>query len=97
MNEAEILACESVSDLFTFISSMTSRLWAADRLIAVSTNSWIVCVIPLGTVWGWVLIGGQLQHGYKAVIKHADIEARCKRRRDELVREEEAAEGRSPL
>ena len=35
LNEAEILAAETVSDLFTFISGMTSRLWAADKLITV--------------------------------------------------------------
>lgn len=35
MNETGITACESVSDLFTFMSSMTSRLWTADKLIAV--------------------------------------------------------------
>lgn len=36
MHETEICACESVSDLFTLMSTMTSRLWAADKLIAVS-------------------------------------------------------------
>ncbi|KAK4689732.1 small G protein signaling modulator 3, partial [Tremellales sp. Uapishka_1] len=35
LNEAEIIACETVADLFTFISSMTSRLWAADKLISL--------------------------------------------------------------
>ncbi|KAK8854964.1 hypothetical protein IAR55_003704 [Kwoniella newhampshirensis] len=35
LNENEICNCESVSDLFSFISSMTSRLWGADRLIAL--------------------------------------------------------------
>lgn len=36
MHETEICACESVGDLFTLMSTMTSRLWAADKLIAVS-------------------------------------------------------------
>ncbi|OCF75968.1 hypothetical protein I204_03265 [Kwoniella mangroviensis CBS 8886] len=36
LNEAEIGATESVSDLFSFISNMTSRLWNADKLIAAS-------------------------------------------------------------
>ena len=36
LNEADILAADSVSDLFGFVSGMTSRLWAADKLIAVS-------------------------------------------------------------
>ncbi|WWC71777.1 uncharacterized protein I206_105736 [Kwoniella pini CBS 10737] len=35
LNEVEICATESVSDLFSFISNMTSRLWNADRLIAL--------------------------------------------------------------
>ncbi|WWC63060.1 uncharacterized protein I303_105659 [Kwoniella dejecticola CBS 10117] len=35
LNEAEICATESVSDLFSFISTMTSRLWNADKLIAL--------------------------------------------------------------
>ncbi|WWC93558.1 hypothetical protein V866_000393 [Kwoniella sp. B9012] len=35
LNEAEICATESVSDLFSFISNMTSRLWNADKLIAL--------------------------------------------------------------
>ncbi|WVQ99801.1 hypothetical protein IAU59_006943 [Kwoniella sp. CBS 9459] len=34
-NEAEICATESVSDLFAFISNMTSRLWNADKLIGL--------------------------------------------------------------
>ncbi|OCF41132.1 hypothetical protein I317_05046 [Kwoniella heveanensis CBS 569] len=34
-NEAEICATESVSDLFNFISNMTSRLWNADKLIGL--------------------------------------------------------------
>nr|XP_031860049.1 uncharacterized protein CI109_004412 [Kwoniella shandongensis]KAA5527121.1 hypothetical protein CI109_004412 [Kwoniella shandongensis] len=35
LNENEISNCESISDLFSFISSMTSRLWGADRLIVL--------------------------------------------------------------
>ncbi|WVR07341.1 hypothetical protein IAU60_004382 [Kwoniella sp. DSM 27419] len=35
LNESEMCATESVSDLFAFISSMTSRLWNADKLIAL--------------------------------------------------------------
>ncbi|WRT68185.1 uncharacterized protein IL334_005160 [Kwoniella shivajii] len=35
LNENEISGTESVSDLFTFISTMTSRLWNADKLIAL--------------------------------------------------------------
>ncbi|WVW85860.1 hypothetical protein I302_107898 [Kwoniella bestiolae CBS 10118] len=35
LNEVEICATESVSDLFSFISNMTSRLWNADKLIAL--------------------------------------------------------------
>lgn len=50
INETDLLACDSVGDLFTFISGMTSRLWGADKLIA-------------------------LQHSYKSVIRHADIQA----------------------
>ncbi|ODN96372.1 hypothetical protein L198_04086 [Cryptococcus wingfieldii CBS 7118] len=38
LNEVEICACESVGDLFTIISSMTSRLWAADKLIALQNS-----------------------------------------------------------
>ncbi|ODO03174.1 hypothetical protein I350_06019 [Cryptococcus amylolentus CBS 6273] len=38
LNEVEICACENVGDLFTFISSMTSRLWAADKLIALQNS-----------------------------------------------------------
>lgn len=33
--ENDMCACESVSDLFAFVGGMTSRLWAADKLIAV--------------------------------------------------------------
>lgn len=35
INEVDIIACETAGDLFTFVSSMTSRLWAADKLIQV--------------------------------------------------------------
>jgi hypothetical protein len=35
LNEAELCATESVTDLFSFISGMTSRLWGADKLIAL--------------------------------------------------------------
>lgn len=35
LNEAEICACESVGDLFGAISGMTSRLWSADKLVAL--------------------------------------------------------------
>lgn len=35
LNEAEIIACESVGDLFGAISGMTSRLWSADKLVAL--------------------------------------------------------------
>lgn len=38
MNETGITSCESVSDLFTFMSNMTSRLWTADKLIAVCVS-----------------------------------------------------------
>ena len=43
MHEPEITSCEGVGDLFTLMSNMTSRLWAADKLIAVSL-SFYVCV-----------------------------------------------------
>lgn len=36
INEAEICDCKTVGDIFSFISTMTSRLWAADKLISVS-------------------------------------------------------------
>lgn len=42
LNEGEMMACESVGDLFALIGGMTGRLWVADRLIAVSIS-----------VWGW--------------------------------------------
>lgn len=35
LNEAEICACDSVGDLFGAISGMTSRLWSADKLVAL--------------------------------------------------------------
>lgn len=35
LNESELCATESVTELFTFISSMTARLWGADKLIAL--------------------------------------------------------------
>ncbi|CAK9779640.1 TBC-domain-containing protein [Cutaneotrichosporon oleaginosum] len=35
LNEAEICACESVGDLFSAIGGMTSRLWSAEKLIAM--------------------------------------------------------------
>ncbi|WWC90928.1 uncharacterized protein L201_005866 [Kwoniella dendrophila CBS 6074] len=35
LNEVEICSADSVSDLFSFISTMTSRLWNADKLIAL--------------------------------------------------------------
>ncbi|KAL7423526.1 hypothetical protein Q5752_001106 [Cryptotrichosporon argae] len=35
MNEPELCAASSVSDLFALTARMTARLWAADRLIAV--------------------------------------------------------------
>ncbi|ORX38703.1 rab-GTPase-TBC domain-domain-containing protein [Kockovaella imperatae] len=51
LNEPDLLAADSVSDLFAIINGTTSRLWTADKLIA-------------------------LQHGYKAIIRHEDIQAR---------------------
>ena len=39
MHESEICSCGSVGDLFTYMSNMTSRLWAADKLIAVSPST----------------------------------------------------------
>ncbi|TXT10778.1 hypothetical protein VHUM_02283 [Vanrija humicola] len=62
INETDLLACDSVGDLFTFISGMTSRLWGADKLIA-------------------------LQHSYKSVIRHADIQALYDRAVGDLQRE----------
>jgi hypothetical protein len=38
-NEQDILGAETVSDLFSVISGMTSRLWAADKLISVSPQT----------------------------------------------------------
>lgn len=35
LNEAEICGCESVGDLFSAIGGMTSRLWSADKLVAL--------------------------------------------------------------
>ncbi|KIR80605.1 hypothetical protein I306_02059 [Cryptococcus gattii EJB2] len=35
INEAEICNCKTVGDIFSFISTMTSRLWAADKLITL--------------------------------------------------------------
>lgn len=35
LNETDILGCESVTDLFALVSEMTSRLWGADKLIAL--------------------------------------------------------------
>lgn len=38
INEIEICNCKTVGDLFTFISAMTSRLWAADKLVSLQHN-----------------------------------------------------------
>ncbi|KIR36411.1 hypothetical protein I352_01360 [Cryptococcus deuterogattii MMRL2647] len=38
INEAEICDCKTVGDIFSFISTMTSRLWAADKLISLQHN-----------------------------------------------------------
>ncbi|OWZ43504.1 hypothetical protein C351_02880 [Cryptococcus neoformans c8] len=38
INEIEICNCKTVGDLFSFISTMTSRLWAADKLISLQHN-----------------------------------------------------------
>ncbi|XAO21799.1 hypothetical protein I312_100555 [Cryptococcus bacillisporus CA1280] len=38
INEAEICNCKTVGDIFSFISTMTSRLWAADKLISLQHN-----------------------------------------------------------
>ena len=38
LNEPDVLAAESVGDLFGFVGGMTSRLWAADKLISVSRD-----------------------------------------------------------
>lgn len=46
-NEAEICAADSAGDLFTFVSGMTARLWAADKLILVSYPC-IKFVLPVG-------------------------------------------------
>jgi len=35
LNELELCATESATDLFGFFSGMTSRLWGADKLIAL--------------------------------------------------------------
>ncbi|ORY35339.1 rab-GTPase-TBC domain-domain-containing protein [Naematelia encephala] len=65
LNETELCACETISDLFAFVGGMTARLWGADKLIAA-------------------------QHGYKQVIRHQDLVAKCAKARREL--EEEAEE-----
>jgi hypothetical protein len=38
LNEAEICAAESAGELFAFLAGMTARLWAADKLISVSSG-----------------------------------------------------------
>jgi len=50
LNESDVLASESVGDLFGFIGGMTSRLWAADKLIAVSP-AWTFCVSAGHSRW----------------------------------------------
>lgn len=35
LNEAELVACEGVSELFAVVSGMTGRLWSADKLVAL--------------------------------------------------------------
>lgn len=52
INEIEICNCKTVGDLFSFISTMTSRLWAADKLISVGVfcklfmNRWLNIFFP---------------------------------------------------
>jgi hypothetical protein len=75
MNETGITSCESVSDLFTFMSSMTSRLWSADKLIAVCLDFLV----------GIDLLMYQLQHAYKPIIKHAEIRSRCEKQVAQLA------------
>lgn len=46
LNEPDIIACQSVSDLLVLLGGTTSRLWAADKLIAVSHPSYIkICYL----------------------------------------------------
>lgn len=51
LNEAEICLTESAGDLFVFVSGMTSRLWAADKLIAVSSRPLPSFVSPQARKW----------------------------------------------
>jgi glutamate 5-kinase len=44
--ENDMCACESVSDLFAFVGGMTSRLWAADKLIAVGQSKALLSEEP---------------------------------------------------
>ena len=73
MNEPDILAAESLSDLFAFISGVTSRLWAADKLINVGLH------LSIGVA------DNQLQHSFRPVIKAGDMESRVERQMKELV------------
>lgn len=75
-NEAEILGAETVSDLFGFVGGMTSRLWAADKLISASRSA------TSNTGCRWLMV--QVQHHYKSIVKHADVEKRFQQHLAEL-------------
>ncbi len=67
---------------------MTSRLWGADKLIAVRFGLRVM-------VFRWIankvdLI--QLQHSYKPIIRHSDVTARCERQVALLQKEMDDAE-----
>jgi hypothetical protein len=47
LSEGEILSAEGVSELFSCVSGMTSRLWAADKLIQVSQTLLPVLILSM--------------------------------------------------
>jgi len=56
---------------------MTSRLWTADKLIAVRLVFRLLFQANANVI--------QLQHAYKPIIKHAEIKARCEKQVAELA------------
>lgn len=83
LNESDILGCDSVSDLFAFVLGMTSRLWAADKLINVCQQT--------GPIRTQAHVS-QTQHGYKPIVRHADVLRRLEGHLNALQREIDEAE-----
>jgi small G protein signaling modulator 3 len=67
INETDLLKLDSISSLYVFLESMTSRMWQADKLIKVCEmcfRSW---------KYGTKACVPQLEGDLRASISHADL------------------------